>query len=328
MTVLSVSIVESLEEIVSGIPRFVNISTNIPTTIFYTLDGTDPTILSNIYIDTLSIPQNQLSITLKVLATNGIIYSPIITEIYQTNILQNARLSHALTDARPEISIPSLYPFGTNTIEPIVEYLNPGDTDLTVNNIELSQISTAYDGNGNQTSFVNELYNSENYDIIYSERNVEGEYGKGLNTSPSETTVLLPTVVPESSNQFTNLFNPRALVIYQDFTKQNPDDPQVVNKQFFCLENFETFSDGNMYFNNGLDAAPISGAFVRSGYNPTTNTMNYYYLDNLTRRWIISTIPCPKTAFDGNYASNMVFSRDHGVGVVYEWLNYTRRILF
>jgi len=52
------------------------------------------------------------------MATNGVDTSPIITETYVTNMLNNARLPHSATDAQPGDNIPDLYPFGTNPLQP------------------------------------------------------------------------------------------------------------------------------------------------------------------------------------------------------------------
>lgn len=70
MAVISISITESSEQIVSGIPKFVNISTNIPSTIFYTIDGSTPTLFSNIYTEAIFLPIDKPTATLKVFASN------------------------------------------------------------------------------------------------------------------------------------------------------------------------------------------------------------------------------------------------------------------
>jgi len=51
-------------EIISGIPRFVSIASSEPATIYYTLDGTLPTQLSNIYTGRIEMPTDNNSITL------------------------------------------------------------------------------------------------------------------------------------------------------------------------------------------------------------------------------------------------------------------------
>jgi hypothetical protein len=77
MVVISVSIIESTEQVVSGIPRFITIETNIISVIYYTLDGSVPTINSTIYIDPIQLPLGPPTIVLSVFATNGTDTSPV-----------------------------------------------------------------------------------------------------------------------------------------------------------------------------------------------------------------------------------------------------------
>ena len=94
MSVINVTITVSTDQVVSGIPKTVSISTNVPATIFYTLDGTTPTLFSSIYTSPIFLPYTPLSVILNVMATNGTDSSPVITETYQTDIVNsNARLT-------------------------------------------------------------------------------------------------------------------------------------------------------------------------------------------------------------------------------------------
>lgn len=328
MTVISISITESEEQVVSGIPKSVSISTNIPSTIFYTLDGTDPNLFSDIYTGTLYLPYNSLSVTLKVLATNGVDYSLVVTEIYETNILNNTRLPHAATSAEAGDNLPGLYPFGTNPIEPNTTYLSPADAGITVYNPELPSTPTGFNGDGYTTGFTNDPYNVENYSIVYSTTNAQGETKPGVGNLPGKTTVLNEPAIPEYTSQFTSTFDPRAFVIFQDFEKENPDDPPHINRQFFSLEDPSKARDGNNYYTSGMDAPPVNGTFLRSHYNPRDNTISYYYLDTWTNKWIISKTPYrPTGSFDGNLAGVAV-SKQKGAGFVFAWQPFARRVLF
>lgn len=328
MPVISVSITESDEQIVSGIPKTVSVTTNVPSTIFYTLDGTDPNLFSVIYTGPIALPKNSLSIVLKVLATDGIDYSLIVTETYTTNILNNTRLPHSATDAPPGSNLPNLYPFGTNDIPPTTTYLSPGDAGVTVDNMDLPSTATGYDGDGYPTGFTNQPYNIENYNIVYSTRDSLGQSKPGVGTLPGTTKILQEPAIPETTSQFTKTFDPRAFVIFQDFDKENPDDPAQINRQFFSLEDPNKSRDGNQYFTSGLDAPPVSGSFLRAHYNPRDNTITHYYLDTWTNKWIISKAPYkPTGTFDGNMAG-VALSRNKGCGMIFEWLPFTRRVLF
>jgi len=328
MAVISVTITESSSQILSGIPKSVILTANMPSYIYYTLDGTDPSTSSTAYVSAIYLPTNQQTVVLKVFATNGVDSSDIITEIYQTDILQNARLPHSSTDVQAGENIPDLYPYGTNPIQPMGKYLNPGDAGVTVDNPNLTQIASGYDGYGNETGFTNEPYNTENYNIVYSTRNAEGEYGHGIGNLPADVDVIPPVPAPEESKEFTNLFNPRAFVIFQDFSEENPEDPTIINRQFFSLENFEKVRDGANIMTTGLDSPCVMGSFLKSYYNPRDNTITYYYFDSHANRWIISKSPfVPTGGFDGDL-SGMVLSKQEGAGFIFEWKTFARRVLF
>jgi hypothetical protein len=343
MAVISVTVTQSYEQVVSGIPKTVSITTNIPATIFYTLDGSTPTLFSTIYTGPIFIPYNQLLVTLSILATNGVDSSPIVVEQYITDIVDsNARLPHAGTTAQAGSVIPDSYPFGTPPFQPQQGYTNPA-TAGAYNVYDPAQPAqpTGFDGKGNPTGFTNQPYDSTNYQIVYTDKNAEGQQGGFIGNLPGKTTIdgtpsdIQPDTAqtsnqgPEQTEQFTNLFDPRAMVIFQDFTKEDPNDPPQINRQFFTLENPERARDGTFYFNTGQDAAaPASGAFLRAHYNPRTNTITHYYRDSWSGKWIISTAPYqPTGTFDGNLASSVMGTKS-GAGVVFEWLPFTRRVLF
>lgn len=330
MAVISITVTVSEEEVVAGIPRTVALATNILSSIFYTLDGTTPTLFSNIYIDPIFLPTDKLSVTLKIYATNGSDSSAIVTENFITNSVEgtNARLPHSSTTASAGENIPGLYPFGTNPIQPNAEFLNPADAGLTVDNPALPSTPTGFDGDGNPTGFTNQSYDSEHYAIRYSTTDREGQTGHGIGNLPAQVTVTAPEPAPETSKIGTTLFDPKAFVIFQDASTENPNDPPNINRMHFSLENPERARDGNNFFTAGLDAPPVSGSFLRSHYNPRTNMITYYYMDSWTNKWIISTAPySPNGSWDGNL-SNMALSKRPGAGFVFEWLPFTRRVLF
>jgi hypothetical protein len=343
MAVISVTVTQSIEQVVSGIPKTVSITTNIPATIFYTLDGTTPTLFSTMYTGPIFIPFNQLLVTLSILATNGVDSSPVVVEQYMTDIVDsNARLPHAGTTAHAGEIIPDTYPFGTPPFQPRQEFTNPANSGVTVYNPAKPAQPTGFDGQGNPTAYTNKPYDTKHYQITYTNRNAEGDQGGNLGNIPGQVTLPPGSIGdtqpdpgqtsqqgPEETSQFTTMFDPRALVIFQDFSKEDPNDPPQINRQYFSLENPERVRDGTLYFNTGQDAsAPVSGSFVRAHYNPRTNTITHYYRDSWSNRWIISTAPYqPNANFDGSLAQTAMGIKS-GAGVVFEWLPFTRRVLF
>ncbi len=328
MAVISISITESTDQVVAGIPKIISISANISSTIFYTLDGSDPDIYSQIYINPIIMPTDESSITLKVFASNGIDTSPIITETYYTNILNNTRLPRSATTTPAGTNLSNLYPFGTNSYDPNSTFLNPGEAGLTVNDSSLPTTGSGFDGSGNVTGQTNLPYNSENYSIVYPKNNAQGEVVIGVGDIPSKITVTPKAEVPQSSNIYDKLFDPKALVIFQDASKDDPSIPAHINRMMFSLEDSEVARTGNNFFTSGLDSQPNTGTFLRSHYNPRDNTITYYYLDTISNRWIISKMPYqPKSSDPGNF-SGIVFSRNRSAGMVFEWHPFNRRVLF
>lgn len=329
MAVISITITASEAQAVAGIPRSIALSTNIPSSIFYTLDGTDPTVFSDIYISPITLPNSTLTVTLKILATNGTDFSPIIEETYQTDMLDNTRLPRSATTQPAGSKAESLYPFGTDESNPTGLFKSPGDAGITVDDSDGIGYSNAYDSDGYPAAFSDNPFNIENYSVLYSTTNAQGERGPGIGTLPGIVDVEVPPAPPEESMQFTNMFNPRALVIFQDFSLENPDDPTHINRQFFTLDNHERARDGNDFFTRAEEAPAATGAFLRSHYNPRDNTITYYYFDSSSNRWIISKSEYkPTGSWDGNMAGIVSGGKSNGSRYVFEWIPFQRRHLF
>jgi hypothetical protein len=330
MAVISLSIINSEEEILAGIPRTVCITTNVPALIFYTLDGSVPSLFSTQYTGPIFLPTDVLTIILNVFANNGTDSSPIITEIYQTNMVDgNVRFSRNDTNAYPGFNLQGLFPYGDNPIQPENTFGNPANVGVTVDNPALPSQPTGFDASGSPSGFTNQPFDLVNYNILYSTQNAEGEAGPGIGNLPANSIIdpPQPSIGPEQTDQYANTFNPKAFVIFQDLAKENPDDPPQINRMHFTLENLERSRDGNAYFNSGLDAPPTSGTFLRSHYNSRTNEISYYYIDTTTNKWIISTQPfVPNGPFDGNLS--IAKTLHGGKGKVFEWTVFPRRVLF
>lgn len=328
--IISVSITASSEQIVSGIPRYLTIDTNIPATIFYSIDGSDPTINSLIYIGPLELPTNQLTLVVKVFATDGTNTSPIITNTYQTPFNEgDLRTPHSGTDIQAQYSpIGDLYPFGTSPIQPQGNYLGTGAAGLNVYDPSLPATPSGFNADGLPDGYTNEPLigiPTQTQPIILSETDVEGQMGDGIGTLPKKI-IVEEAAPPEQVFVGNTLFDPRASVIYFDGTK--PDDltqPPFINRMHFTLEDVNKVRQGNQYFNTALDAPPVSGTFLRQHYNPKDNTMNYYYLDTWQLRWIIAKIPNPGNAIS-NYWGSVVSGASSSK--VFQWKLFKANYLY
>jgi hypothetical protein len=323
LTVITVSITESPVQKVAGIPLTIDLSTNIAATIFYTLDGTTPTILSDIYITTIEMPLDVGRVTLKAFATDGVNISSVVTEEYGTTVIGD-RFPHAAVSTQTQgYASLNLFPFGDVSPEPHVTYGNVGG--VTVDDPDVTGIPDGFDGTatGTHADQTDLEYRLHNYEVIYSETNSKGEYSQFVGTLPATVTIRVPPPAPGYSEVDDALFNHNALVIYQDGTKE-PYDPNIthVNKQFFSLGNDETVRDGSNYRTTALEGANITGSMTSYFYNPREDTYTFYYRDSESNRWIISKEP-NRTASNISALRNMQMPSSGREGTkVFRWIPF------
>jgi len=326
MAVITLTIASSPIEIVSGIPKSIYVSTNIPATVFFTLDGTNPTVDSEIIVGGIDLPTNNNSITFKAFATDGTTTSAIITQIYKNTTISNLRQARDKVIGLDNKSNSNLGIFGSNSPNPNVTFGNIGG--IIVNAADSVGIPDGYDGTatGTPATFTDEPLSS--YQFLYSTTNRLGETGKGIGTLPATIKIYVPPPPPESSNTSNKLFNPKSLLIIQDGTKP-PENPDIalINRPFFSLNN-PNITDGTEYTKTAFEGSTLSGSFLRQFYNPRDQTITYYYFDSKALRWIISKEPyVAKTPDLFNYATMVFPNRDRGSKFVYDWGIFRRRVL-
>lgn len=332
MAVISVTVTESSEQVVAGIPKTVSISTNISSTIFYTLDGTDPTILSTIYTGPLKLPTDKLTLVLKIYATNGSDSSAIISNTYQTSVLNN-RVGHSGTDAQPNDRLTSLsaFPFASSPVQPDQNFTGVAESGITVfDPADAGAYTDGYDSDGYASRYSNTEFigiPTPTLQVTLSTTDSIGQPRASIGTIPKST--VQPVTAPkQESNASDKLFDPKAFVIFQDFTTGDlPDDRAFVNRQFFSLENVEETRQGNQFYNVGPDAPTVTGSFLRSHFNPNENTITYYYFDSVVNRWIISKTPYKPAPDMYNYSGIAFSNKPEGSRFVFEWKPFTRRYL-
>jgi hypothetical protein len=328
MVVISVSIIESSEQLIAGFPKSVSLSANVPSTIFYTTDGSDPTTLSSVYTTPIALPTDVLEYKLKVFATNGSDNSPVITADYSTNIIDNTRLPHAGSGTAAENTPISLYPYGSNSPAPYFDYLNNATTGTTVLSPSLPIIPYGFDAMGNA---VGANKPSDDYMNVYSTTDYQNKSYNGVGNLPGTVTVIGRRSAldhdGEESSRSSRFFNAKAMVVFQDSTNEDPSNPVQINPQMFSMENLEITKDGSPLRSSGLDSATITGSFLRSHYNPRTQMITSYYRCSSTNRWIISTFPYESKPDQNNYSSMVFGKHDQGVGRVYTWNLFRYRTL-
>lgn len=324
MGTISITITPSTDQTLPGIPNTVILTTSEPATIFYTLDGTNPNTYSNIYVAPIIMPQNLLVVVLNIFAANQTDNSAVITQEYSADVSEittqvGDRLPHAAVSPLNNVStINSLFPFGTNSPNPYFKYKAVADSGITVYNETKPATSTGFDGQGNPEGFTNKPIKDFEFKQVYTTTNVEGEVYPGVGNLPATTKVIGKTTPVEYKPEFSDfadkIFDPRALVIFQDTTTEDPTNPVHINRPYFSLEDQEIVRDGNLLYNSTLDSPPTMGSFVNRYYNARTNMMTSYYYDNTVGRWIISTTPYQATTKDVGALYKIVFGRNGASG--------------
>jgi hypothetical protein len=346
MATITISIVESPLHLLAGIPSNVTLDTNMPATIFYTLDGTDPSVDSFVAVGPIEMPTDSAYVLLKAFATDGVDYSPVISQEYKTSVIggrnpHDRAFTHPMTGAT--------YPFGDNFENPnpttfgntagiIVDQEDNPHRRPDGYRVQSTPVSynpnlpdgyDVYEPGGGAAYFVKP---KRKYDILFSETDEIGQTGRGIGTLPGRVLYVKPrndNIQKESTNAQRPLFDPRAMVIFQD-SREEPYDPSVpkINRPYFDLEDQSKARDGSL-LTNDVGAITPAGSFVKAHYNPTHNTMTYYYYDNRVGRWIISTEPYHQSQNPTSNLAGIVTrsSREAGVGLVFKWIPFKYRRL-
>ena len=201
----------STEEEISGIPKFVTLTADAPSTIFYTLDGTDPDINSDMYVDVIVMPTTGLTVTLKAQAVSDLESSDVLEVTYSTD---QSGLDRTRIVGDEGINI-----------------LAPGETVVD---------SLAYDADGNLTQST--TVPVVDLDVKASTTNRIGEDISGNTTldfvNLSDRTTGSVVTPISSPNDFAD-FDPQASMIIIDGTTQEKLDEQVVqiiNRPYFTME--------------------------------------------------------------------------------------------
>jgi|SRR5271166_406916 len=338
MSVIAIIITPSADQTIQGIPNTVAVGTSEPATIFYTLDGTVPDTRSAVYVAPIIMPQSKLVVVLNIFATNGVDSSAIITAEYLGNPLSvlsrvGDRVPHsAVTDVNNGDMANSLFPFGSAAPRQEFKYLNPGDAGTTVYNEQLPATPNGFDADQMPDGYTNKPISYFKFKQVYDTTGPENEVFPGVGNLPAITTVIGKSsavdYTQESSSTSDKIFNPKAFVIYQDSTTEDPTNPVIINKQFFSLENQEIVRDGALLYNSSLENPTVMGSYLKTYYNPRTNMLTSYFYDNTVHKWIMSSSPYQPTNRTTGELYHMVWPRQEGArGKVFEWVNFTRRVL-
>lgn len=259
MAVVTLTFTGSEEEITSGIPQTVSISSNVPATIYYTIDGTTPTLLSSVYVGDINLPDGQDSVILSAFGVDSEDNAgPILTQTFAADTTR-------ITVSR-------------NVGQEGFVLSRPNDGD---------NIPVGFDVNGEAAMFLD--VDPETLDMVISDRGFEG-IAPGARI---EVGVPDPTTTPSfkddnfepfSTPEIAEFFNPKAKMIVIDTRKDNDLNP--VLRPFGSLNNIYDEFNGFRIREAADDATYVSGGFVRRFYDAKNNVMVSYYYDNNEGRYI------------------------------------------
>lgn len=296
-------------EIISGIPRFVEIASSQPATIYYTLDGSLPTQLSSVFTGPIELPTDQNTVTLSAVGYfldgySNLVPTPVLSNIYstdQSDIIDNVVGS----DRNTKFSGRSRFLF----FEGIV-YIFPGGLDIPF----------WYDSSGSPSVFL--AVPSDELDFKVSDRNEDGSHRSNpldVDVVPAEDTASL------FDNDFqifdtpdSETFNPDALYIVIDGRDgDNLESTLLINGPHMDLR------DPRRNF-RGLDFYSFNNTNYRSGnmagyhYDREKEIIVFYYNDTNSNRWIKSIQhlePVDLSSFPKPFFGNPV---------VFRWFNFGR----
>ena len=260
MSTIILSISESDSQLISGIPEYIEFDTNVPATVFYTLDGEDPDTDSIIASGSIYLPTTSASVTVKAIAIAGSKSSAIFEEVYSTDGSGLNRPRHIGLEGITVI------PYDSDIVDSM-SYDSSGDaaqeTAIEFDDLDIKASMTDSKGvkskGGGSVSFIKKAIDQGPIPVPYDKR---------------------------SSTDDVN-FDPSAGVILIDGSTQENLDNQVVRVVNRAYNSMDTVSD--FYSDNWRqEEQVITGNLVRSIYNPNTGIMVSYYWESKECRWLVS----------------------------------------
>lgn len=262
---ITLTIEKSSIELVLGIPEYLAISTDVPSSVYYTLDGTVPDESSLLAGSKIYLPNNLKSFKISIKAISETSYSDVYTEEFSVSGFKN---------------INGPYLVGKEGIK----ILPPGSEQV---------FSLGYDENGDEVQ--GSAIVLEELDIMASEQNylgistdsfADGKTSKDFINFPlkGSNSSFLSSSSPNNQNVF---FDPKAKLIEIDGSTQEMFDNQIVK---IINRPMNTFDPASRSYAEGRKSseAVVTGNLVRAIYDPSTGYYISYYYESKDSRWIIS----------------------------------------
>lgn len=277
MTFISLTITKSPYEIISGIPEYVTVESNVQSLIYYTVDGTLPTAFSTPYDGYLALlPTSETHVTFSAVAYfmdgyGHLVPSSVFSETYNLPQAQGNWVRN--------------FPFQG------VSYMRPGGLDIPF----------WYDSEGDALVYIDIPLEEFEGQLIPSETDADGTPRPGP-IDGARVPYNPDRVIEEyvSHPEFNVNFNPAASMIVIDGRgPKDPDEPLVLNSPFMSLRDPEKNFGGVDFMNVG-GGGHSSGSLTKAHYNREKGNVVFYYFDSNTGRWIKSIQNLPKVEQKGS----------------------------
>lgn len=270
MAVITITAIGLGPDLVAGIPQLVELATNLPATVYFTLDGSEPTASSPVYVLPIQLPTS-LHVRLRALAVSGPDNGTFdVTFSASPGIIGEARkntLTGTVVDAYgvPEVVVDG---YGPDTAHPVADGEFTVDVPVRGSDIPLVDLETKYSRTGFDGEGPGTLVS-----IGFPTRE-EQEHASAIDPRASS---------PNNDNVY---FNPRSQFIVIDGRDGYQDQSVfIINRPMGgTLDDAKYLGGKSLY-----EPAPyISGGLVRHFVNYEKGIMVFYYFDHNECRWIKS----------------------------------------
>jgi hypothetical protein len=295
MAVIAITATGLGPQLISGIPQLVALSTNVPSTIFYTLDGSSPTVLSRVYVSAILMPTD-MSVRLRAWAISGTDRGSLdITFSTNSSALTYPRRidGYGIGIAVDAYNVVPVLLDGYKPDENLVVDVPARYSDYELKDLEIQFSRTGPDGEGRGTAIIN---------------------GPVVGGVPE----IDPR--PSSPNNQNVYFNPRSMYIVIDGRDGYEDQSvYIINRPYGNTMDMVKYLQGKSMY----EPQPyISGGHVKTFYSIRDGygIACAYYFDHNETRWIKSI-----QSFDPNTIPQGIGDRrQFGPPLVFKWI-YNKR---
>lgn len=263
MAIFTMYFDESRENIDLGIPLFIKIETSHPSTVYYTLDGTTPNTLSDVFVDLIELPTSQPTVTLNAFA----VFTNDDGAIEQSSVFSSIYTKESRGDARFLV-----FPF---------------DSSIISEDSEDFPFLFSGDGSGVAVTFLRK--DPEDVTFLISGTDQSGakfDDSMIFTRDPLEAKIFLRSPkVPIKAALNDKFFNGLAQNITLDQRgKFSEEQPNIVMSAFANWFDFQV-TDKRLFKRPSSETAN-NGKLVRTEYNVAKNIVVRWYYMKTTNSWI------------------------------------------